>query len=429
MFDPATIKEEFIGLAGLRQNDNPAFETLSPSLIYNGDNVLINHALMSIENIDMTARNYGKYQFTGYQALTDYVVGDRVTYLNVNYECIQDGTGQTPSTSPLYWKVLKLLDLFLQDLFASAAEDVVNEVMNRKKIAAQTKTLLSSLRFMNGVGNMTDLIVKEGNLVGVQVKLLYNNNILAILERIGLQLSQAQDDVTIYIYHSSQLEPVETLTLNHTKTSSFQWHEVKKKLNYLTDDQDAGGVFFIMYDEDELDGQAIRKNHNFNAAPCGYCNMDDVRAYNLYSKYIYMSSCKVKAADRNGINLWDLTKTIYTPDTNWGMNFEMTMRCDITKTLVQQKDVFAYAYRDMVTKKLLEIMANTTRQNGAQTKLDVLARNELQASYAGGMGFMKQLEDQLKAVNFEFSELDSTCMPCNKTNGLGYGTAGLSHGR
>ena len=97
--------------------------------------------------------------------------------------------------------------------------------------------------------------------------------------------------------------------------------------------------------------------------------------------------------------------------------------------MIQQKDVFKYAMRDMVTKKLLELMANTTRQNVNQSKLDALARNELMATYAGGMGFMKQLENQIKAVDFEFSGLDDLCMPCNKKGGLGYGTAALSWGQ
>jgi hypothetical protein len=42
------------------------------------------------------------------------------------------------------------------------------------------------------------------------------------------------------------------------------------------------------------------------------------------------------------------------------------------------------------------------------------------------MGFMKQLDDQLKGVEFEVSSMDSFCMPCGKKGGIAYGTATLS---
>lgn len=38
-----------------------------------------------------------------YNGATAYVVGDLVSESGTNYYCIQNGTGQTPSTSPLYW--------------------------------------------------------------------------------------------------------------------------------------------------------------------------------------------------------------------------------------------------------------------------------------------------------------------------------------
>lgn len=429
MFDHKIIKEEFVKLVGLPQNDNPAFPVLSPSLVYNGDNVQIQHALINIENIDLCARNYAKYQFPVYNPLTPYAVGARIRYGAVNYQAILASTGQQPDISPLSWAVLNLLDLFLQDVFSNAAEDTVNEVLNKKKIAGQAKTLLSSTRFFEGNGTFTDLIINEGDLVGVQIQLLYANNMSSILEQVGIQLTSLNPTLTFYLYHSSQYEPLQTIQVNHTKVSSFQWHDLNLKLNYLSKLYDSGGRFYLMYDQDQLVGQAIKKVHNFDHAPCGYCSDYNTRAYNNYSKYISVRSVRVKAVNRDGINLWDTTKTQYTPDTNWGLNLQASVRCDITDFLVQQKDVFQYAMRDMVTKKLLEIMANTTRQNVGQAKLDVLARNELMATYAGGMGFMKQLEDQLKAVDFEFSELDDLCLPCNRKNGLRYGTASLSGGR
>lgn len=50
--------------------------------------------------------NRAQVQATGvsaYGAGTAYIIGNFVTYLGATYYCIQNGTGQTPSSSPLYW--------------------------------------------------------------------------------------------------------------------------------------------------------------------------------------------------------------------------------------------------------------------------------------------------------------------------------------
>jgi hypothetical protein len=187
-----------------------------------------------------------------------------------------------------------------------------------------------------------------------------------------------------------------------------------------------------MYDQNDLVGQAVKKQINFHLAPCGYCGAYNISTFQLYSKYLFIQSVRVKAVDRNPdnpINLWDIRKTQLVTDNNFGMNFQFTVRCDITDFIIQQKDVFQYAFRDMVTKKILEGISNSTRQNGGQEKASTMARNELMGTYAGGMGFTQKLTNQLKAVDFELSALDDLCLPCNKKGGLSYGTATLARGR
>jgi hypothetical protein len=429
MYQNTVVIEAIRTLAGIRQNDNPNFSPIADDLLYDGTNVLIQHPLLNIENLDLCARNYGFYNFPAYVAGTTYAINARIRDANVVYDSLQDDNiGNTPATSPLFWKPVNLLSLYLEDVYHNAAEDVVNEVFNEKKINRQTKTLLKSMRLYEGSGVTTDRIMNEGDFVGVYIQLLQKNNILAVVEQIGLQLTAAQD-LTIYLFHESQQEAIATVTIHHTKVISFQWHDLKFKLNYMTDDYDAGGAFFIMYDQDELVGQAVKKQYNFHISPCGYCGTYNLQTYGKYSKYLYIQAVRVKAADRNGVDLWDISKTQRITDNNFGMNFQFTVQCDVTNFLVQQKDVFKFAFRDMVTKKLLENLSNSTRQNVGQEKASTMARNELMGTFAGGMGFQQKLTNQMKAVDFELSDLDDLCLPCNKQGGIYYGTAGLSRGQ
>lgn len=433
MYNNATVIEAVRQLAGLRQTDNPNFEPLASDLLYNGSNVLIQHPLLNIENLDMAARNYNFFNFPAYVSGTTYAEGDRVKYSSKVYGSLVDGNvGNQPDISPLSWEPVNLLSLYLEDVFHNSAEDTVNEVFVAKKLASQSKTLIQSMRFFDGTGILTDTIVNEGDLVGVMIKLIRKNNVLAIIEQIGLQLTQPNPAMKLYLYHSSQVEPVAMLTVNHTKTISFQWHKANFNLNYLSADYDSGGTFFIMYDQADLVGQAVRKQYDYHVAPCAYCNAGIVANFVAYSKYVYMQAVRVKAANRNPDNpiyLWDIQKTITCTGTNFGLNFQLTVKCDLTDFIVAQADVFKYAFRDMATKKLLEGIANSTRQNGGNDIAAQMARAELQGTMAGGMGFGKQVEKQLKAVDFEISSLDDLCMPCNRKGGLGYGTAMISGGR
>lgn len=430
MYNNVTIIEEFRTLAGLRQNDNPAFQAIASDLLYDGTNVLIQHPLLNIENIDMAARNYAMFDFPAYAPATPYAVGARVKYSNLVYQSkVAANTGNQPDTSPAEWELINLLSLYLEDVFRNAAEDTVNQVFNQKRLNGQTKTLLKSLRFYAGTGSLSNTVLNEGDFVGVMVKLTYKNNMLAVIEQIGLQLTAPNNPLRIYLFHDSQIEPLATLDINHTKTISFQWHELGFKLHSIAQEHDAGGTFFIMYDQAQLVGQAVQKTYDFHVAPCNYCDVSVYDSFILYSKYIYMQAVRVKAADRNGTNLWDIRKTQMVAGNNFGLNFQLTVKCDLTDFLVQQKGVFQYAFRDMVTQKLLEGISNSTRQNGAQEKAANMARNELMGTFAGGMGFQKKVEKQIEAVDFEVSALDDLCMPCNKKGGLSYGTAALSRGR
>jgi hypothetical protein len=376
----------------------------------------------------MTARNYDKFNYSAYNAGTTYTIGQQVQDANIVYESLQNGnTGNAPAASPSFWQVVNSFGQYLDELFRESASETVLEVMNRKKVRKETKTLLQNLRLTQGIGTYNDKIVNVGSLVGVEVKLRYNQNILAVINRIGLQFA-ADATFNIYIYHSSQIEPIFTQAVTYTGIGSFNWVELNAKLNYLTESYDAGGVFYVMYDQNDLAVQAVKKKHNFHLAPCGYCNKNEVNNFNIYSRYLQIRTVEVTSSNRNTDNdiyLWDITKTKYVPDNNFGLNFEFTVKCDLTEFIIQQKNVFEYAYRDMLINRMLEQIANSTRQNNNEEKVSLKARAELQDKKVAGLGFSERLEKQLEAVDFELSRLDDVCMPCNDP-GLQYKSAGLN---
>lgn len=342
MYNEQLIQNAFVGLVGLRQTDNPEFPKLDSSLLYTGNNVLVHNSLLNIENIDMSARNYSFFNYNDYQPVTEYFIDDRIKYNDVVYKSLtgvvgSPNVGNQPDISPSDWEEVNLLSLYIEDVYKSAVSDTVNGVFREKKINRQTKTLLQNQRMTDGVGSFGDYIMNEGNLVGVEIKLKTINNVKAVINKIGLQISQANPAFKMYLYHSSQIEPIQEITFNQSKASSFQWHSVETELNYNSDNYDVGGVFYLMYDQNDLIGSAIKKKHNWHLPPCQYCNRSEVDYFNKYTKYLSMRTVQVNASDRDGVNLWNIEKTKYVSDNNFGLNFEWTIQCDLTAFIIQKK--------------------------------------------------------------------------------------------
>lgn len=435
MFDPKIIREEFMGLVGLRQTDNPSFSKLSDALLYTGDNQLLNHPLINAENIELLAKDFSSYDYPVWDDVTEFVTGDRVLESSIVYEATSDNVDSQPSTSPLSWKVINLVSLYLEDIFASSAESLITDMFNMKRDVERTKTLISSMRFYEGAGNLNDKIFNNGRLVGVMLELKHSQNLVAIVERIGTQFTVADDAIPIYIYHSSQPKPIQTIEFNQTVAGGFQWTNPasKIKLHSLNQQYDAGGFFFIMYDQNNMGGgMAINKRMNFDVA-CQSCSTYNYNTFQRISKYLAVRACSVDPTvrvqdgelDINGIDMWNIEKTRFDYDVNYGLNFDFTVRCDITDFIVRQKDVFGDALRDKIFVNLLEVMVNSTRQNRIENTVGQMANNALASSKLGGGGAREKSEYTIKNIDFEISHLDSVCMPCRNDTGIKIKSFGL----
>jgi hypothetical protein len=435
MYDIQRIQDAFMGLVGLRQTDNPEFDKLSSDLIKSSSNVLIQHPLLNIENLDMCARNYSEYNFDAYNALTEFEQGDRVKDAGIVYESQQDNNTGNSLSDTTWWLPVSLLSLYLEDVFRNGIDDVVNKMVNLKKLRREAKQLLDNVMLYEGIGTKNDLIVNDGSLVGFAFRLKYSRNLAAIVKRIGHQFS-GTGNFEMWVYHSSQVDaPIAIIDITHNKPASFQWTVSTQSLLYVDESYDAGGEFYFMYDQNLIPGQAVNKTRKFgwDQRPCGTCSGYDLRMWNLYSKYMTVRAIKVPAASRvlpDGSDdsapdqLWDINTHQYV-DTNWGLNFEFMMKCDLTDLLLQHKETFAMPLRDEITVKLMENLANSTRQNVAETKVAPKALIALQDKAVGGGNLRAAADISLKTVDFEFSGFNDFCLPCNNAKGLNYGAGGL----
>ena len=175
---------------------------------------------------------------------------------------------------------------------------------------------------------------------------------------------------------------------------------------------------------------AIRKERDWSKGPCKACSRREFEAWQAWSKYIeihpfYVNEELVNTQDDN-VLLWDIENNLYTYDTNYGINLEISISCDMTDFIIKQKHIF----QDIISKQLAVDMlrefaynanVRTNRHSINASRVDILYEIDGDSSSMKKSGLSYQLEQAFKAIELSTEGLDRVCLPC-VNNGIKYRT-------
>jgi hypothetical protein len=438
MYRDADLQAGLANLVGFRQNENPDYPQLSAALLQSESGLYVQdeHPLLSLENIDQALKNYDKFNFDAFSALESYAIGEKVrasdnkVYIAVLASAPEDPKDPAGGANGNYWDEYNLLSQKLDQVRRSAASKVLSAIFTDKKIREVTKAIFDNVQLFDGAGSFTSKEIKANRFVGFQIALESHRDLITVIKRLGTQFSAANPEFTLYVFHSSQEDPIATFTLNLTKVNSFQWSQLLDEdgkeltLKYLSDDYESGGAFYIGYYEEDLVGQAIIKDYDFGRTPCATCNRSH-EYFTKWSRFIQVTPIEISSADLVGIGpndpdgpkLWDIAKNNYVYTKNYGLNLDLTSRCDITDFIIRERQLLADPILKQITVDLLKELAYTTRNNAIAKEVRDLAIYTLNNKDNNTPGAEKKLELSLKAVSFDLSDLNSACMPCNDNGG------------
>ena len=412
-----------------KQTVNPDIPELTTELVEPQTSRLIDHALLNNENLDAIVPDFDNWDVPDWTDTSFPTVGTKVRFnqnIYANNVAIT-APADNPEINP-DWDLVAGLSGFLEQKREEATRNVVTTVYNKKKNDRITKEMLDHLLIYNGVGRINDRIVKQDRIVGFEIRLLDAVNIKVILETIGLQLDTTQTSpLTLYLYHSSQVDPVAEFTLDYNKPGSVQWFdtsddnvapndldEVLKYEDFTEDKVIAGGAYYLVYYEEDLTGQAINYRYDFRGGVnCRSCSRYNKDQYLKWSQFAYIRPIQLaSSAIEPGRTLFEINKIKDNIDTNWGLNLRLSTYCDLTDYFIRHPELFADAIARQLTTDLLRELANTTRNNLIAENIQDKARFALQDESLGGEGELKRLDHSLDALGFELSDIqESNCMP------------------
>ena len=235
----------------------------------------------------------------------------------------------------------------------------------------------------------------------------------------------------MYLFHSSQIEPINVFELEFTvRNGGFQWFTLEDcYLPYISDKNNAGGSWYLCYNQDELPAgmEAINVSKDWSREPCGTCNIGSVEAWREMTKYLQVSPFMYSAPETftEYPELWDVAYNVYTNTLNYGLNCEITIGCDLTDFIVSQRSIFADVIQKQVAAAALRTLAmnpdvRVNRNQSNATRMDILY--ELDGNTAGrptGLGY--ELKKSYQALNLDTQGIDRVCLSCNN-HGVKYRT-------
>jgi len=196
---------------------------------------------------------------------------------------------------------------------------------------------------------------------------------------------------------------------------------------YESDDIEAGGSWYLCYKQsalNTLNQKAIRKDKDWSKEPCGSCSRREIQTWMAWSKYLEIHPFKLSEELVTDNKMWDAEDNIYTYDNNYGINLDVSINCDITDFIIDQKMLFQDIIAKQVAIDMLREFAynanvRTNRNSINASRVDILYEIDGDSSSLKKSGLSYQLDLAFKAVELSTEGIDRVCMPC-KNNGIKY---------
>lgn len=427
------IQEKLLHLIGWEQNYDTSDLKISDALTVSESGLYFQqiHPLLTLQNMSCIAPDFKNMTFEEYNAEKPYSKGNVIKYGSLLYKALQNSTGKQPDIESEYWVETNPFSEWLESKTKASIQKAISRYCNEKIAQGTYKTLCENKTLFDGTGRLVDIVKNKKNLVGFEIVPIRAKGVTTKINKIGLQFTEP-GEYTLYLMHSSMDAPVKIIKLNKIRKNSIEWFSLNDVyLPYQSEDNDAGGSWYLCYFQSELPegSQAIRKNKDWSKEPCGSCSRKELLAWQAWSKYIevhpfFVNEELVEIEEEP--RLWDVENNQYTYDNNYGLNLELTISCDITDFIIEQRMLFQDIIAKQVAVDMLREFAynanvRTNRHSINASRFDILYEVDGDSSSMKKSGLSYQLDMAFKAIKLSTEGIDRVCLPC-KNNGIKYRT-------
>ena len=382
------------------------------------------HPLLTLRNLQSIAPDFSNISYPVHSTEETYAKGVVVTDSDKYYKSLKAVPENIQITDTEYWIETNPFSEWLETKTKACITKAINSYVNEKVAKGTYKTLCEKKTLFDGTGRIYDTIKNKNNLVGFEIVPIRAKGVTTKINRIGLQFSEP-GDYTILVMHSSLMEPYYQETFTKRIGNNIEWFTPSQELYlpYETDEIDAGGSWYICYVQSQLPtgSQAIRKSRDWSKGPCNECSRHEYETWRIWSKYLevhpfYVNEELVPIVDEQ-VQLWDVENNLYDYSTNYGLNLDITVACDMTDFIIEQRQMFTdYLSKSLAIDFLREFAYNpnvrTNRHSINASRPDILYEIDGDSSSMKKSGLSYQLELASKAIQVSTEGIDRVCLPC-----------------
>ena len=391
------IQDKLLHLIGWEQNYDASDLKISDTLTVSESGLYFQqiHPLLTLQNIACIAPEFKNMTFEEYSTKKSYSKGNVVKYDEKLYKALQKALNKQPDIESEYWVEANPFSEWLESKTKASIQKAIARYCNEKIAQGTYKTLCENRTLFDGTGRLVDVVKNRKNLVGFEIVPVRAKGVTTKINKIGLQFTEP-GEYTLYLMHSSMDAPVKIIKLNKIRKNSIEWFSLNDVyLPYQSEDNDAGGSWYLCYFQSELPegSQAIRKDKDWSKEPCNSCSRREYLAWMAWSKYIevhpfFVNEELVEAVNFNddfnddlekqALHLWDVENNQYTYDNNYGLNLELTISCDITDFIIEQRMLF----QDVIAKQVAVDMLREFAYNAnVRTNMHSINKSRLDIIY------------------------------------------------
>ena len=445
------IDDALLPVVGWQQDYNPQWQ-IDAELCRSESGLTFQgaHPLCTLANIRAIMPDDYLFTYPEWNSIEFYKIGRKVRHQGIIWIANLDNVNDEPRAHDFNrdfnkdfgptisgsWVIYSPVSDFVRNITINGINTAVNTFIEEKQLRRETRNLLERRTLFDGAARLAATIEPTGKIVGFEIVPVRAMGVTTKIERIGLQMVGATGSVKIYIFHSSQVAPMQTVTLNYTNTSGgFQWFTPSEPiyLPYIAsgdgNGNDAGGAWFFCYNQNELpDGmQALNVSKDWSVEPCQTCLGGSIESWRQMTKYMQVSPFCIKApADfADYPEMFDIGKVGYTNTMNYGLNLEISVGCDLTDFIISQRSIFATVIQKQVAANVLRTIAMNPDVRVNRNQVNVTRDQILYEidgnpqGRASGLGY--ELRQAYKALSLDTAGLDRICLQCNN-HGVAYRT-------
>lgn len=389
------------------------------------------HPLCTPANVRAIMPDDFFFSYPAWNEFKPYLAGDKVRHDNKVWIAKLDNTGVEPAEGAT-WTEYNMLSDFIRNLTVNGIHTAVQTFIQEKQLTKETRDLLERRAFFDGAARLQATITPTGKIVGFEIVPVRAMGVTTKIERIGLQMKGATGTIRMYLFHSSQVAPIKTIDLEYTNTNGgFQWFTPAEPvyLPYIADGNDAGGAWFLCYNQNEMPAgmEALNVSKDWSVEPCQTCLGGSIELWRQMTKYLQVSPFSIQAPldFHDYPEMFDIGRIAYTNTMNYGLNVEISVGCDLTDFIISQRSIFANVIQKQVCANVLRTIAMNPDVRVNRNQVNVTRDQilyELDGNPQGrasGLGY--ELKQAYKALSFDTKGLDRICLQCNN-NGVAYRT-------